>query len=124
MLELQQLYNRIRKYLYYLLALFVLGWGFTYYQTVFLGLILGTSLSFFNLRMLMKRTNRFGEAVAEGRKMRSFGMLTRMAIAVIGIAVVLWYPEYFHLVGFIVGLMIPYILIIFDFFVQSFRSRG
>lgn len=123
MLELQQLYERIRKYLYYLLALFVLGWGFTYYQAVFLGLILGTSLGFFNLRILMKRTNRFGEAVVEGKKMRSLGMLTRMAIAVIGTAVVLWYPVHFNLIGFVVGLMIPYAVILLDFFVQAFRIR-
>lgn len=123
MLELQQLYDRIRKYLYYLLALFVLGWGFTYYETVFLGLILGTSLSFFNLRLLVKRTNRFGEVVVKGKKMRSFGMLTRMAIAVLGVAVVLWYPTQFHLIGFVVGLMIPYAVILFDFFVQAFRLR-
>ena len=32
---------RLRKYIFYLLALYVLGWGFTSYQSIFLGLILG-----------------------------------------------------------------------------------
>lgn len=121
--ELQHLYIRLRKYMFNLLAIFVLGWGFTDYQTIFLGLILGTSVGFFNMRFLMKRTVRFGEAVVEGRKARSLGMFTRMAAAVLGIAIVLWFPETFHLISFVIGLMLCYVVIMIDFFVQALRSR-
>lgn len=121
--DLQQLYVRLRKYMFNLLAIFVLGWGFTDYKAIFLGLILGTSVGFFNLRFLMKRTKRFGEAVVEGRKARSLGMVTRMAAAVVGIAIVLWFPDMFHLISFVIGLMLCYVVIMIDFFVQAFRSR-
>ena len=57
------IYKRVRKYILYLLALYVLGWGFTSHQTVFLGLILGTSLSLFNLWLLVRKTKKFGEVM-------------------------------------------------------------
>ena len=39
--EYKFIFKRVRKYILYLLALYVLGWGFTSYQSIFLGLILG-----------------------------------------------------------------------------------
>ena len=44
--EFREMYNRQRKWIFYLLSIYVLGWGFTSYQTIFLGLILGTCFSF------------------------------------------------------------------------------
>lgn len=121
--ELQELYGRLRKYMFYLLSIYVLGWGFTDYQSIFLGLILGTSLSFFNLWLLVSKTTRFGEAVANSQKVRSLGMLTRMAVAVLGVMVVIWYPHMFHWISFVLGLMTYYIVIMIDFFLQTIRTR-
>ena len=53
--EYKLIFKRVRKYIFYLLALYVFGWGFTSYQSIFLGLILGTSLSLFNLWILVKK---------------------------------------------------------------------
>lgn len=41
-------FSRQRKYLLFILAVYVLGYGLTAYKTVFLGLILGTVFSLFN----------------------------------------------------------------------------
>lgn len=112
--DLQQLFNRHRKYILYLLAILVLGWGFTPYQSIFMGLILGTSISFFNHWMMIRRTSKLGEAVLEGRKMRSIGTLSRMASAVFAVYIAMEYPEVFHLISVIIGLMTSYIVILID----------
>ena len=71
--ELQQMTTRYRRYMYYLLALYVLGWGFTSYQPEFAGLILGTVLGFFNVWLLARKADMLGQVVLMGGKMRSLG---------------------------------------------------
>ena len=56
--EYKLMFTSNRKILFYLLALYVLGWGFTSYQSVFLGLILGTSLSLLNMWILVKKMDK------------------------------------------------------------------
>ena len=55
MLEFQTMFTRQRKWMFFLLSIYVLGWGFTAYQSIFLGLILGTSLSLFNLWLMARK---------------------------------------------------------------------
>lgn len=122
MSELSEMYTRYRKYMFFLLAIYVLGWGFTSYQPVFLGLILGTSLSLFNLGNLVKKTAKLGEVAANGEKKKvSLGLLTRMAAAILGVAVAMEFPEYIHLLSVIIGLMTFYIVIMIDSFFQLFN---
>ena len=64
--ELQQAIKRQQKYLLYLLASFVLGWGVTSTPTIYAGLILGTALSLYNHWIISKRIIRLGKAVDEG----------------------------------------------------------
>ena len=109
--------------MFYLLALYVLGWGFTSYQPVFAGLILGTVLGFFNIWLLAKKTDMLGEAVAKGGKVRTLGTLSRMATAVLAVVIALRYPEFFHFVSVILGLMTFIIVIMIDFFLQSIQLR-
>lgn len=123
MTELQAMYGRQRKYIFYLLAMYVLGWGFTDHQTVFLGLILGTALSFFNLWLMVRKNHQFGEAIAQGKSVRSLGMFSRMATAVLAAMIALEYPETFHFASVIIGLMTSYLVIMIDFIIQSFHSR-
>ncbi|NMD70075.1 ATP synthase subunit I [Bacillus sp. DNRA2] len=123
MFEIKSMYTRQRKYIFFLLALYVLGWGFTTYQSVFLGLILGTSLSLFNLWLMVRKTDKFGDAVLQGKKVRSLGSFSRMATAALAVMIALRYPESFHLVSVVLGLMTSYIVIMIDFFLQSFHSH-
>lgn len=121
--EFKMMYIRQRKYMFFLLSFYVLGWGFTSYQTIFLGLILGTSLSLFNLWLIMRRIERFGEAVVAGRKVKSLGTVSRMASAVLAIMIALKFPEKVHLISVVMGLMTAYIVIMIDYFLQAFHLR-
>lgn len=120
MSEIYVIFLRQRKYLFFLLSIYVLGWGFTQYKTVFLGLALGTSLSLFNLWLLVRRTNSFGDSVVQGEKVRSLGTLSRMATAVLAVIIAIKYPDNFHLISVVIGLMTSYIVIMIDYFFQKF----
>ena len=120
--EYKFIFKRVRKYILYLLALYVLGWGFTSYQSIFLGLILGTSLSLFNLWVLDRKMKQFGEVMVNGGKIHSLGLLTRMATAVFAVLIAMEYSNYIHLISVVIGLMTAYIVIMIDNFLAfSFR---
>jgi len=114
--------NPMRRYLSYcayLLAIFVLGWGFTAYQDVFLGLILGTVVSFLNIFFLQYRVQRAGAAAMEGKKVRSIGTAQRFALAGLAVFIVFQFPDVFHLFSMIIGLMTGYIIIFIDSLLTS-----
>ncbi|MCJ8007921.1 ATP synthase subunit I [Lederbergia wuyishanensis] len=122
--ELQQLFNRHCKYIIYLIAIYVLGWGFTNYKTIFMGLILGTSVSLFNHWNLVRKTNLFGEVVSSGKKMRSFGTMIRMCSAILAVFIAGKYPNLFDLISVIIGIMTAHAVIIIDFVLQQiFKSH-
>jgi ATP synthase protein I len=117
--EFRVMYNRQRKWIFYLLSIYVLGWGFTSYKTIFLGLILGTCFSFLNLWMLVRKTESFDKAIAKGKKVRSLGSLQRMATAAIAVIIALRYPQYFQIIYLVLGLMTSYIVIMIDYFYHA-----
>lgn len=121
--EFKAMYVRQRKYIFLLLSVYVLGWGFTSYQSIFLGLILGTSLSLFNLWLIVRKAQRFGDAVEKGKSVRSLGTVSRMASAALAVIIALEYPEKLHLISVVLGLMTSYIVIMIDYFLQSFHLR-
>ncbi|WP_050183360.1 ATP synthase subunit I [Domibacillus robiginosus] len=121
--ELQYSIKRQRKYLFYLLAIFVLGWGFGSAQSVFAGLILGTSLSLYNHWIIGKRIERFSKAVADGRKTPSLGTILRMGSAALAAMIALQNPDQFHLISTVIGLMTAYAVIMIDFGIQHFIKR-
>lgn len=112
------------KYFLFLLALYVLGWGFTPYQDWFLGLILGTIVSFYNHWLLYQKVKKFTDAVASGAKAYTLGSFSRMAAAVLAVVIAVRFPEYLNLYGVIIGIMTSYIVIIIDSFVKLFTSSG
>ncbi|WP_176142484.1 ATP synthase subunit I [Halobacillus hunanensis] len=116
MLEFQHMITRQRKWMFYLLALLVLGWGFTPWQPVFLGLLLGSILSFFNLWLMQKKITKLGETSAKGEKpSRGIGTLTRLATGALAAVIVLQFEEHFHLVSVVLGLMTAYFVIFIDY---------
>ena len=98
MQDLQFMFKRQLKYILYILAVFVLGWGFTDYKTIFAGLVLGAILGTFNLWLLARKSAQVGEAAAKGKSVRSLGSASRYASAILGAMIALKYPEYFHLI--------------------------
>lgn len=122
-IDIRTIFNRLRRYIFFLLAFYVLLWGFTPYKAVFLGLTLGTSLSLFNMWLLVKRMDRFSEAIDQGKGLRSLGTVSRMATAILAVAIALKFPDYLNIYSVIVGLMTAYMVIMIDFFIQTFNSR-
>ncbi|MGO4889151.1 ATP synthase subunit I [Anaerobacillus sp. MEB173] len=126
--------RRYTKYTLFLAAFFVLGWGFTSYSTIFLGLLLGTIFSYFNLWSMYSKINRLGQAVeksakgeGEKKKAHSLGFLTRLALAVLAVTIATRYPEHFDLVSVVIGLMVTYIIIFIDSLFQHkrlYKERG
>lgn len=123
MMQYEQVFKRYSKYIYYGLSLFVLGWGFTPYQSFFLALILGTVVSFFNIWQMHRKVNKFGQAIIKGKKVRSLGMFLRMATVGFAVYIYFRYPHYFSLAGLIIGLMTPYFVIMIDMFFNMLRLR-
>lgn len=119
----QVLFTRYRSYFFYLLALFVLGWGFTSYKTVFAGLVLGTCASFFNLWLLYRKTWQLTNAIKEGKTVYSLGSLSRLASAALVIMIAIRFPEYFHIVSSIIGLAAAYIIILLDFLFNQIGKK-
>jgi ATP synthase protein I len=121
--EIKDMYLRQRKYIFLLISVYVLGWGFTDYKAVFLGLIFGTSLSLFNLWLMVRNARKFEDAVLNGKKVRSLGTFSRLATAAFAVIIALEYPENLHLISIVLGLMTSYIVIMIDFLKQSFHLR-
>ncbi|MFK2825612.1 ATP synthase subunit I [Bacillus sp. B190/17] len=121
--ELQHSLSRQRKYILYLLAVFVFCWGITPYKMVFGGLILGTALSFFNHWLMLKRMNRFNQALDHGKKFQSLGTMSRMATAGVAAMIALRYPDHFSIITTVLGLMASYIVIMIDFFIHFLINR-
>ena|SRR5436305_5893777 len=120
--EFVEMYNRARKWLLYLMAIYVLGWGFTPYQSIFLGLLVGTAFSFVNLWLLFGRMRKFDKTITSGKKVRSrsLGSPSRMAMAAIAVIFAIKWPHFFNAISIVMGLMTTYIVIMIDYLFHSF----
>lgn len=119
--------RNLRKYSLFLLLMYAAGWGMTEYKTLFLSLLFGTSIGFYSVWLLASRVMKFGRAVAEGKRVRSLGTFSRMALAALAALVVLQFPNHFSIAPVILGLMTPYFVIIIDYFLHihnEARKRG
>lgn len=115
--------RRQRKGMLYLLALLVLGVGFTPYTRVFNGLLLGTVISFYNLFLLQRKTDVFGKSVAEtGMARGGIGVFSRLAAVALGVVIALRFEENIHIIGVVIGLSSSYLIILLDILIGS-RSR-
>lgn len=121
--ELKDMFARQKRYIFLLLSAYVFGWGFTEHKAIFLGLVFGTSLSLFNLWLMVRNSEKFKLAVEQGKKVRSLGTFSRLATAAFAVIVALEYPNDLHLISTVLGLMTSYIVIMIDFFKQSFHLR-
>jgi ATP synthase protein I len=116
--EFVDMYNRARKWMFYLLAIYVLGWGFTSYKAIFMGLVLGTACSLINLLMLFRRMGKFDKSITNGKKVHSVGSMSRLAMASLAAVIALRWPQFFNIIFVIVGLMTNYIVIMIDYLIH------
>ncbi|MFD1852178.1 ATP synthase subunit I [Oceanobacillus bengalensis] len=119
MSEYDLMVRRQRKWMLYLLAIFVVGVGFTSYTRIFYGLLLGTTVSFYNLWLLQHKTKAFGKAVAEQGKARGgLGTFSRLAAAVLAVLIALRFEETFHIIAVVIGIVTSYFVLALDGIVQ------
>jgi len=114
MQDLQQVFQRQKKVIFFLLAICALGWGFTPYNTVFAGLALGALFGLYNFWLLVRRLEKFDRSLSEGKKVVSLGTGLRFASGIAAVAVAIAVPEQFHLISSVIGLMIPYVYLLAD----------
>ncbi|MBM7551766.1 ATP synthase subunit I [Thalassobacillus pellis] len=116
--------TRQRKWMFYLLATFVLGWGFTDYKTIFLGILLGSVFSFINLLQMQRKIRKsIDHAGSDQRKSYKLGTFSRLASAGLAVLIALQFNEYFHIIGVVIGLMTIYVVIIIDFLLFDSRNQ-
>lgn len=114
MSQYEKMAVRQRKWMFYLLAMFVLGAGFTPYLSIFLGLLLGSIASFYNLWLLQRKINDFATAIEKNQATKGIGMISRFAASILAIIIALRFEEYFHIIAVLVGLMTSYLVIVID----------
>ena len=113
-----------RKWMLYLLAVLVLGAGFTPFPRIFLGLLLGSVISFYNLWLLQRKVKALGIAVVEKGTAVSLGTLTRIITAVLAIVIALRFEETFHIYSVVIGLASSYVVMIIDSFIRAMREAN
>ena len=117
--DLQFTFKRQLKYILYISAIYVLGWGLTDYQTIFAGLILGTAISTFNVWLLMKKSQQVGASAAGGKPSRSIGTASRYAAAVLAVIIALEYPQHINVYTTVLGLVTANVVIVIDYFIHK-----
>lgn len=122
MKQYQNMIARQRMWMLYLLAFLVLGAGFTPYLSIFLGLLLGAIISFYNLWVLQKKIYDFGEAVEKKQSARGLGTVSRFAAVALAVIIALRFEDYFQIIAVIIGLMTSYFVIMVDFMVHRFKD--
>ena len=70
---------------------------------------------------LYRKTLKLGQAAVEGTRTPFFGMISRLATGAVAALAIINFPETFHLVGVIIGLMLTYIIILIDSLIQKKR---
>lgn len=120
--ELHHIFTVQKKALFFLLAFCALGWGFTPYQSIFAGIAVGACFGTYNFWILVRKMKKFDQSISEGKKMASLGTALRFGSGVAAVAIAMMWPENFHLVSTVIGLMIPYVLLLIERIVAT--SKG
>lgn len=115
MQQYDRLIQRQRKYMTIFLVTFILGAITTPFKTIFLGLLLGSSISFYNQLLLHRKISLFGEKVIRAEKPKGLGFISRLAAVAFAAIIVLRFPEHFNIIALLIGLMISYLVLVIDF---------
>ncbi|MDR7073524.1 ATP synthase subunit I [Fictibacillus barbaricus] len=120
--EYKSVFFRYIKYTLYVLSIFFLGYAVTPYKSIFLGLALGTVFSLYNLWSMYAKIERLGQAVIQKRKVKTLGSLSRLMLAGLAVLIAMKYPEHFHLLSVVVGLVSIYIIMLIDSLTIAIRT--
>jgi len=124
MLDFDKMILRERKWMLYLLAIFVLGIGFTPYTRVFNGLLLGGAVSFYNLWLLQRKTKVLTESVAStGKAKGGLGTFSRFAAVILAVLIAIRFPSTFQIISVVAGIVSSYVIIVADVFLRLLSDR-
>lgn len=124
MSEMRVKVHRLSKVICCLLAVFVLGWGFTDYKALFLGLVLGTCVSFVNALYTAVKVRQFGQRLLAGLKPKGLGMLTRFSMVALAVLVAIRFPELINIPSLAVGLVLAPVVLFIDGLADHYRIRN
>ena len=108
----------------YLLAVIVLGAGFSPYPRFFSGLVLGTAFSFYHLWLLHRNMERFGAMIIHQGKRAGTGTFIRLGGAALAALIALRFEEHFHIIGVAIGLCTAYVIIFIDLAVHHLKEES
>lgn len=117
------MYQRHEKYLAAFIGACLLGWFFTPYVHIFLGLKLGLIVGWFNYWLLMRRTHAMTKALAENRPFYGMGTIARIGSVILATIIATKLPEYFHIYSTLLGVGLVYVITFLDFIVYSLYRR-
>ncbi|MFJ7934309.1 ATP synthase subunit I [Sporosarcina sp. NPDC096371] len=123
MQTLQEIFNKQKRALFFCLALFVLGWGFTDFKTVFAGLILGSLFGLYNFWILVRKMEKTEQKFAEGKQSLSLGTVLRFASGIAAAAIATAMPEHFDLLSTVLGFGVPYLLLLVERIIYHVRHQ-
>lgn len=102
-----------------LLLITALAAIFTSYTHFFLGLLLGSAISLYNLWLLQRKTYAFGKAVVEAGTPLGIGTLTRIVTSILGVVIALRFEAFINPYAVIIGLASSYVVLLVDSFVRA-----
>jgi ATP synthase protein I len=123
MLDLHHIFAMQKKALYFLIALCALGWGFTSYGPIFLGIAVGAFFGTYNFWILVRRMDKFDRNLSDGKGTPSLGSALRFGSGIAAAAVALSLPQYINLGSTVIGLMTPYVFLFIGAFLRSIKEK-
>lgn len=120
--EFEQMKFRQRKISLFFLGLMLLCFFVTSLKPIFLGLLLGGAVSFFNMSLLQNRVRAFSDAIVHGNTAVSLGFFTRLTTSVVTVLIGLKFPEHIKIGALIIGLMASHIFLFIDMLIFSFKE--
>lgn len=113
---------RQRKWMLYLLAIFIFCAAITPYDRFFLGLTVGHVVSYYGLRLLHNRAKAFSQAIIEEKRVTGLGTFLRLIGAGLAVWLAMKYEHKLHIIGVVLGLTTSYFVIILDFTIRSIHQ--
>lgn len=113
MSDYREMAKRQRRWMSLIIVMIIIGAFVLPYEDFLQGLLLGAAISYYNLWLLQRRTNLFGESAEKQGKRKNLGTMSRLAAAALGALLAIQFE--ISIIGFIIGLMIAYPIIIIDF---------
>lgn len=128
MVDMHVLVRRQTKYLFYTLAVFVLGYGVTPYHKAFIGLMIGSIVGFLSLRLVAFKTDKLLDRVVKGDtkvRFKATAVSTYSRLATIGLLIIFAfrYKDLVEAWAIGLGLLTGYLVMIIDFLYLQYTGR-